>query len=149
MDILEASYIHSSMKPYTSNINEGIGFDESVCAELELNGNAKLIVGCIYRSPSSDEGNDEKLYSLNNKVNECGATHILVVGDFNYPLIKFLIYVYNINSTGTVSEDPHIPGSTIFSKEDRRELFPKGRNPPPILSTLVCPKVLCLAPYYV
>ena len=38
-------YIHSSMKPYTSNINEGIDFDESVWAELELNGNAKLIEG--------------------------------------------------------------------------------------------------------
>ena len=42
-------YIHSSMKPYTSNINEGIDFDESVWAELELNGNAKLIIGCIQK----------------------------------------------------------------------------------------------------
>ena len=41
-------YIHSSMKPYTSNVNEGIDFDKSVWAELELNGNAKLIIGCIY-----------------------------------------------------------------------------------------------------
>ena len=35
-------YIHSSMKSYKSNINEGIGFDESVWAEAELNRNAKL-----------------------------------------------------------------------------------------------------------
>ena len=35
-------YIHSSMKTYKSNINDGIGFDESVWAEAELNGNAKL-----------------------------------------------------------------------------------------------------------
>ena len=33
-------------------------------------------------------------------------------------------------------------------KGDRRELFLKGRNPPPILSSPVCPKVLFLAPYY-
>ena len=52
------------MKPYKSNINDGIGFDESVWAELELNGNAKLTVGCIYRSTSSDDGNDEIQYTL-------------------------------------------------------------------------------------
>ena len=40
------SLVNEGHKPYTSNINEGIGFDESVWAELELNGNAKLIVGC-------------------------------------------------------------------------------------------------------
>ena len=31
---------------------------------------------------------------------------------------------------------------------DRRELFLKGRNPPPILSSPVCPNVLFLGPYY-
>ena len=41
-----------------------------------------------------------------------------------------------------------MPGFKIFCKGDRRELFLKGRNPPPILSSPVCPKVLFLAPYY-
>ena len=69
---------------------------------MELNGNA-LIVGCIYRSPSSDEGNDEKLYSLINKVNECRATYILVVGDCNYPGLNLgddeIVILYQACST--------------------------------------------------
>ena len=72
------------MKSYKS-----IDFDESVWADVVLNGNAKLIVGCIQKLKYSDEGNYEKLYSLINKVNECGATHILVVGDFNYPELNW------------------------------------------------------------
>ena len=54
-----------------------------------MNENTKLIVGCIYRSPNSNEENDDRLYKLMNKANESGATHILIVGDFNYPELNW------------------------------------------------------------
>ncbi len=63
--------------------------------------------------------------------------------------IRSHVYVYNISSNGTVSVEPYMPGLKKMCKGDRIELFLKGPNPPPILSSPVCPKVLFLAPYYV
>ena len=92
---------------------------------------------------------DTQLLSLFQDLSSNPSQTDLIIMDFVKLSIRSRIDVYNISSTGTPSEEPHMPGFKHFCKGDRRELFLKGRNAPPIMSSPVCPKVLFLAPYYV
>jgi len=60
---------------------------ESVWAEVRLSGSDKLLIGCIYRSPTSSTINDE---NLNQQIRMASigdkATHILIMGDFSYQI---------------------------------------------------------------
>ena len=53
-------------------------FQESIWISIKLNVKDKVIVGCVYKSPSSKQENLDKEYS-----------HILIMGDFNYPKINW------------------------------------------------------------
>lgn len=59
------------------------GTCESVWCELQLKDNDKLLIGTVYRSPSSSKENNSK---LNNEIREMtkNRSHVLIVGDFNH-----------------------------------------------------------------
>lgn len=57
-------------------------FDESIC--LQLRGNDSLLIGNIYRSPSSSKENNVKLNHLLHAAVDLKCSHILILGDFNY-----------------------------------------------------------------
>jgi len=63
---------------------------ESVWVEVRLRDNDKLLISCIYRSPTSSITNNE---DLNQQIcmlsTNVMATHILIMGDFNYPNINW------------------------------------------------------------
>ena len=59
-------------------------FQESLWAEIELKDNDKLLVGVIYRSPICSLENHQHLRTLVQIANEQGASHLLIMGDFNY-----------------------------------------------------------------
>ncbi|CAG2193300.1 Peflin,Programmed cell death protein 6,Sorcin [Mytilus edulis] len=65
----------------------------SCCKEIKLNQNDKLLIGLIYRSPSNNtkEYND-KLTELISEATQKGFSHILIMGDFNYPAIDWEIW---------------------------------------------------------
>ena len=58
--------------------------------EVKLRGRDKLLIGCIYRSPNSDEVNNVKLKTnLQTICEEQSFTHLLICGDFNLPEIDW------------------------------------------------------------
>ena len=59
-------------------------FQESLWAEIELKDKDRLLVGVIYRSPSCSLENHQHLRTLVQNANEQGASHLLIMGDFNY-----------------------------------------------------------------
>ena len=72
-----------------------------------------IILGCIYRSPSSLVHNSEALRSLLKTAVLSKPRHFLVVGDFNYPNIDWEI---------GLSQDPETHSSHSFL-ETCRDLF--------------------------
>ena len=51
----------------------------------------KVLVGCIYRSTSSQLGNNLNLMSLLNKANDvAGKNRLLIMGDFNVPKVDWM-----------------------------------------------------------
>ena len=56
----------------------------------QINTHNSLIMGCVYRSPSSSTSNDEHLCELLNDVfSVSNNNNVIVVGDFNYPHIDW------------------------------------------------------------
>ena len=63
---------------------------EQLWVQLPLEGNDKLLIGCIYRSPSHNlrESPDELCHILHSAC-ALGHSHILIGGDFNMPQIDW------------------------------------------------------------
>ena len=64
-------------------------YQESLWLKLRLTGNDSLIIGCIYRSPSSSTINDNALCSILQHITAAKPSHLLITGDFNYPSIDW------------------------------------------------------------
>ena len=63
-------------------------FSEHVWVQLNLRGHDKLLICCLYRSPSSDSlTSTQSLYNFLSSMH--GFSHILICGDFNYPDINW------------------------------------------------------------
>ena len=72
-------------------IDMGTRFQECVFVKVDLNSSEKLLIGCIYRSPSSDEDNVRELNQLIRLIGEKSREYknIVLVGDFNFPNIDW------------------------------------------------------------
>ena len=63
---------------------------EQVWIELRLVGSDKLLLGCIYCSPSGDTHDSvQQLISTMKEACDYGASHLMIVGDFNLPQIDW------------------------------------------------------------
>ena len=62
---------------------------ESVWCEVSLKDKDRLLIGGIYRSPNGDDTVDSEVRELLLKASETQNSHILIMGDFNYPEIKW------------------------------------------------------------
>ena len=69
-------------------------FKESVWCEIRID-NEKLLLGAVYKSPSSDRVNQEKLFELIKKAANLGHNHMIVLGDFNFPEVDWKNWTVN------------------------------------------------------
>jgi endonuclease/exonuclease/phosphatase family metal-dependent hydrolase len=69
-------------------------FESSVWSTIALKNTDRLVVGVIYRSPSSKESHDQVIAMIS-EVIEMRHSHVLIMGDFNYPEINWDLQVSN------------------------------------------------------
>jgi hypothetical protein len=82
-------------------------FEENLFVQIKLNNNDKLLIGIICRSPSKRSiEHNSKLRELLVETSNKGFTHILIMGDFNYPDII-------ITQKGTKTDSPEY--SSIYN----------------------------------
>ena len=66
----------------------GSDFEESVWCEILIN-SEKILLGCIYRSPSSSVENNKSLNELLDHLPSIQHDHLVMVGDFNFKEIDW------------------------------------------------------------
>ena len=76
--MVKSQLISNSYEKLTSH-----SFKESVWAVVQLEGRDKLLIGCIYRSPSADEHNNTQMLNMLGTVADENFSHILIICDFN------------------------------------------------------------------
>lgn len=64
-------------------------FNESVWIRLKLKGTDSLLIGSVYRSPSSPSDNNDQLNNIIREAVQLRDTHLLIAGDFNYGSIDW------------------------------------------------------------
>ncbi|MES9881006.1 MAG: reverse transcriptase domain-containing protein, partial [Sedimenticola sp.] len=74
-------------------------FQENVWCKIKLINHDTLMLGCLYRSPNSDNANLNKMAQLLQEIKQLKPTHLLIMGDFNCKEIN-----WNLGST-TVGEN--------------------------------------------
>jgi len=101
-------YVKDSLTTTAYETAYNTEFSESVWCKILLK-NQELIVGVCYRSPTSNDDNNNRLLSLlENTVKGGKATRFLVMGDFNCPSINF--------RDGYVSAGPTSVDYKLFNK---------------------------------
>ncbi len=58
-------------------------YNESVWLDVDLKGNDRLVIGCIYRSPNDQRENIQQLEKCINEVVMKNRSHLMIMGDFN------------------------------------------------------------------
>ena len=87
-----AVLVHSSLEHSVSALEANTEFQESLWLNFKLQNGDSLLFGNVYRSPISSEENDGALNLVMGKM--CSPapgrfSHICVVGDFNFPRIRW------------------------------------------------------------
>ena len=82
-----ALYIEENIKSSRIVMNTDCG--ASVWCEIPLNGQDRLIVGLVYRSPNSDKDYSKQVNTAIYEAVQRGCSHVLLFGDFNYPDIDW------------------------------------------------------------
>ena len=119
-------YTNCTLK--TDTVELSTDFKEYLCLSIPLHQGDRLILCAIYRSPNSDNTNNDKLYSLLEEIQGIKASHKLVIGDFNFPNInwerncatdrkaeKFMEVIQSLYWTQHVKEPTRVRGADIPS----------------------------------
>ena len=78
-------------------------FEECLFVKVQVNSRDKLLIGLIYRSPSGTKENNDRLGDLMSMLNKTEYSHLLVMGDYNYPGIEW--DTWNVKGDSTVSQE--------------------------------------------
>ena len=62
---------------------------ETIFCEISLEKDDKLLIGCIYRSPNTSGIADEEMRNLILSCSARSYSHLLLMGDYNYPEISW------------------------------------------------------------
>jgi endonuclease/exonuclease/phosphatase family metal-dependent hydrolase len=94
-------YVKTELRATKNEALSSSNFEESVWCNIKLQDNTCLCVGCIYRSPNSEEKNNKELEALLKEASSLRGIQLLIMGDFNHPEINWL------NETYTCSDKHH------------------------------------------
>jgi len=105
-------FIHSTLK--ARNINFHTIYNESCWIEIDLQNHDNLLVGCIYRSNSGTLENNENLLKLITEAINKKSSHVLILGDFNYPTINWEAHTSQANRHNEITFVDNIRKNSLF-----------------------------------
>ena len=72
-------------------------FDVSVWCFVKLHNNNSLLVGSVCRSPNAPDSDNEKFMLMINEVLQTKHSHLLIMGNFNFPEIDWELQTANVS----------------------------------------------------
>ncbi len=129
-------YVHKHLE--AKEVHMKTRYEESTFAKIKLNNKDNLLVGLIYRSDSGSAENNGNLRKLITEASSLGNSHLLLMGDFNYPDI-------NWNSWSTKGDSPesdeyllleNLRDNYLFQHVDRPTRW-RGTDTPNLLDLIL------------
>ena len=81
--------IYTAVGLKVTNFKPMSAFLDHLWVSIKLKGGDKLVVGCVYRSPSSDQTLVEQMCNLLCEISDTQPSHLVIMGDFNFPEIDW------------------------------------------------------------
>ena len=100
-----ALYVKKDMG--ASAVTTFANYGDQVWCQVNLNNTDTMLIGCIYRSPNSTYENNAALNQMLIKAADLKFSHLLILGDFNYPEIDWLTW-------STPSDNPMHKGNVFI-----------------------------------
>ena len=82
-----ALYVRECYSSAEVNLHNSI--DATTWCTISLNNHDRLLVGTIYRSPNLNAEQNTKLITMLEEVSHINSSHLLIMGDFNFPEIDW------------------------------------------------------------
>ena len=99
-------YVKDFLMPEEQTKLTNTGFQESAWCTVRIN-NLQLLVGVCYRSPTSDDANNNQLLgsleTASSIVNSSNNMRLMIMGDFNYPDIDYCNYAVSSHVSSAAS----------------------------------------------
>ena len=86
-----ALYVKNSLNHSAAPAMDRLEFDCATWSIVKLVGNKSLLVGVVYRSPSSTPENNQGLLSILRAAKATNCQYLNVCGDFNLPMIDWTV----------------------------------------------------------
>ena len=99
-----ALYVKNSLNHTSSPVMEELEFDCAAWSTIKLAENQSLLVGAVYRSPNSNDENNQKLLSLVRAAVATNDQYLTICGDFNMPKIDWSVS-QSLESENCLSSD--------------------------------------------
>ena len=84
-----AIFINNSYNARSVDILNQNTYEEGIWCSFNSKENLKILIGCLYRSPNSDNGNNNCLNDLLKSKELSKYNKVCIMGDFNYPKLKW------------------------------------------------------------
>lgn len=81
--------IRELLSPLNFLFPESIKFEDSIWCVISISSGRSILIGCIYRSPSSEATNDVSMLRMLSLAANSGHNYCLILGDFNFPTIDW------------------------------------------------------------
>ena len=115
----------------SSEINFEVSFNETMFVRI----NSDIVIGNIYRSPSSTDENDTKLYELVDTLSkECND--FILTGDFNFNDIQWSDWTSGTNSSGSLKFINKLQANLLMQHVDTPTRA-RGMDTPHILDLVI------------
>ena len=122
-------YVDNALK--SSEINFEVSFNETLFVRI----NSDIVIGNIYRSPSSTEENDTKLYELVDTLSkECN--NFILTGDFNFSDINWSYWTSATNSSSSLKFINKMQANLLMQHVDTPTRA-RGMDTPHILDLVI------------
>ena len=122
-----AIYVSDDLSPLATEFSFNNEFEEQTWIELKLRGNDKLLIGCIYRSDSGSQQNNNLLSSLFRQINQVNPSHLFLYGDFNFKGIDWRLHLgSNENENKFINA---VQDSFLFQHVEDHTRFREGNQP--------------------
>ncbi len=113
-------------------------FSENIFLEIKLTSEDSLLVGLIYRSDSGTDENNTNLRTLISEAISKGYSHVLIMGDFNYPSIDW--NTWRSRGESTTSEEylliENLQDNFLFQHVDKPTRW-RGTDNPNLLDLIL------------
>ena len=108
-------------------------FIDDAWHEIRLCKGDKLLVGCMYRSPGSTLENNVQLLEVMKAASSGGYSHVVIMGDFNYPDLDWNLACSTVGETQEASKFMEGVRDTFMHQHIMYPTLHRGKQQPNVL----------------